>query len=564
MRRERGAAAILFALALPILVGVIAFVTDLGYAYYSKQTLQDTLDLAAIAAARQLDGGTGATPAATTAARTVLDDNGFTDFSLASGCAIPTTDNAVFLCLGNYAARDSSGAFQYPLSSRFTAGGTKQKAVRLSAKGDSPSFFARIFGIDELDYSVQSTAARGGSNLAQLTIRSALVSANPNLVLGLLGGNGSLTVLGSNGIATANINLLTFLDALAPSVGVAAGNYDQVLGSQVSIGTLLTTAATVLGTGTTAGIELTGLNTAGSGLSAAIREANITLSDLIGVQTGTAAAGLDMTINALDLVQGGLMAANGVNGLQGGVGLGTSSSSILNGTATVTVKFAVVEPPQLSAIGDPALAKAATDQRFGAGAIYVRTGQVRVYISIQLPVLGPVTTAVNNLLASAPLVSDLVTALNQAASLNIAGLLSTVVGGLVGALLGSTQHKTVFGLEVLPTPRLDISIDLAGGEAYVTDYTCPTGNGTKDLTVRAASSAAIVRVGTMDAASVFASKVPVAVEPLPILNIWTRSGTFCKPPLLNLLARVPATHRRTMFTGMVRGSTMAAAGWACL
>lgn len=44
----------------------------------------------------------------------------------------------------------------------------------------------------------------------------------------------------------------------------------------------------------------------------------------------------------------------------------------------------VIEPPQFSAIGDPARAKA---DPLGPDRIYVRTAQVRTLLSVNLPVL---------------------------------------------------------------------------------------------------------------------------------------------------------------------------------
>ncbi|MCQ8791352.1 hypothetical protein NQU39_25460, partial [Escherichia coli] len=72
----------------------------------------------------------------------------------------------------------------------------------------------------------------------------------------------------------------------------------------------------------------------------------------------------------------------------------------------------VIEPPQLSAIGNPALAKKGLLKNPPTDQIFVRTAQVRTLVSIQLPVLNgingltsavsaittPVTGVVNNLL----------------------------------------------------------------------------------------------------------------------------------------------------------------------
>lgn len=521
MRKERGAAAIIFALALPILLGIVAFVTDFGYAYYSKQRLQDTLDLAALAGARQLDGTAGATAAATTAIQTVLTDNGFGTLTLTQGCAPATAGDVVHMCLGSFAARNAAGNLIYPTSTRFTSGGTENKAVRLYGHSESPSFFAQIFGVDELDYAVQSTAARSGNDLAQLTIKSTLATLSGGLLnsaLGLLGGNTALNVLGPDGIATANVNLLKFLDALAIEANVTAGDYTQLLAAPVTVGKVLSAAATAVARNSTAEVELTALNGA-AGLSAAVRNATVKLGDIIDLQTGTPSAGLDTALNVLSLVEGTVLAANQSGALTAGIDISTNAlpaalKNILGGTATVSVRLGVIQPPQLSAIGNAKLAKAETDKRGGPNAIYVRTAQFRLFVRIQLPVLNTITTALNGL--TSPVVSSLVNTLNSVLQLNLFNILTT--------LLPIPANKTLLDIKVLPSPEIDLSLELGGGEGYVTDYSCPTGAGTtKQLMVQAASSAVQVRVGKINSNGVFTPTSPApAVSTIPLVNIGTK------------------------------------------
>jgi type II secretory pathway pseudopilin PulG len=62
MDEERGAVAVIFALALVVLLGSVAFVIDLSRLQHTRQTLQNAVDLGALAAAQQLpvQGGPGA------------------------------------------------------------------------------------------------------------------------------------------------------------------------------------------------------------------------------------------------------------------------------------------------------------------------------------------------------------------------------------------------------------------------------------------------------------------------------------------------------------------------
>ena len=53
--REAGQVFVVFALTLPVLLGVAAIVVDLGNAYVQKRTIQQAADAAALAAAQELD-----------------------------------------------------------------------------------------------------------------------------------------------------------------------------------------------------------------------------------------------------------------------------------------------------------------------------------------------------------------------------------------------------------------------------------------------------------------------------------------------------------------------------
>lgn len=553
---ERGAAAILFAVFLVVLVGMTAMVVDLGYAYYSKQRLQDALDLATIAAARELDGQSGYAEAARVAAAAVMnreysDEGGF---AVSIGCGPSSSPGVAHLCIGGYnVTRDAQGNLP-AVSERFRPNDAAQDAARMFGQAQSPSFFARIFEVDVIDVGAVSTAVKSGGTLAQLTIRSSLANINTansallGPILGLLGGNVNLSAVSWSGLVGANINLLDFFDEMIENGGLgislAAGDYTGLLSTSVQVSRVLGAAVDAVGVDSAAGLALTALN---QRIATGVKSASIVLGDLISVAAGTPSSGLDTSLNLLDLVQGTLLAANGANALStSGVTLSTAGVSslltslggsmsnypalsslisglapltnILGGAATVTLRLSVIEPPQLSAIGDPADAKIASDQRSGVGAIYVRTGQVRLYISIQLPVL----TGLSSLLSAVTTLNNstsLVNILNNLLSLNIFG----VLGDVLGALLPIPQAKKFLDIAILPSPRLDISLDVGYGEAYVTDYSCTSGPNT--LSIAAGSSAASARVGTIDPNTVFSSTVPPSVKPVAIIDIGTKNCT---------------------------------------
>ena len=65
-RDERGAIMVLFAIATPVLIGMVAIAIDLGYGFVQTRRAQNAADFAAFAAAQQLNGTTvcnGATAA---------------------------------------------------------------------------------------------------------------------------------------------------------------------------------------------------------------------------------------------------------------------------------------------------------------------------------------------------------------------------------------------------------------------------------------------------------------------------------------------------------------------
>ena len=76
---------------------------------------------------------------------------------------------------------------------------------------------------------------------------------------------------------------------------------------------------------------------------------------------------------------------------------------------------------------------------------------------------------------------------------------------------------------MLPTARVDINLDVGGGESYVSDYSCSGSN--KTLIAPTKTSAATLRVGQMGTsaanakANVFSSSNAPVVDPVPILQV---------------------------------------------
>lgn len=498
--RQQGAIIVFAAMAVSLVVILIS-IADIGFLYYYKREYQKAADLAAMAGARKLVSretgfrscGSGARPAAEQAAARNL---GSVAYLFEIEC-------------GKWSPRDADRLDT-------TADAQTFDAVRVRISGTPPRFLPYI---DAVTLSATATAL-ADQPLAQLTMRSTTAAIDTTqsgllnaVVGGLLGGSISLPVAAWNGLLNTDINLLNYMDALALRLGLDVGNYEQVLGTQVTVGELLDVAAEVLsrggGTGqlgvAAGGIEqLIGVNL--PGLQPLVR-----LGDILDIRTGTAAAGLDTGLNVLDLVQASVQLASSECAVCATVPVN------LPGVAGVNVRVKVMEPPRLSSIGNPELASA---DPLGPDRIYVRSSQVRSLVSVDLPIAGSVLSAIANLLNNS-VVSGITNAVNDLLSLNLLGLLQSL-----SCVVYCDIQRDLIDILVLPTPRLDLALDAGSGEAYVDDYSCEADG--KSLRAQTNTATAHLRIGKMGnsaaqaAANVFSSSAAPVVDPVALLDIGTR------------------------------------------
>ena len=307
--------------------------------------------------------------------------------------------------------------------------------------------------------------------------------------------------MGWNGLLNTNINLLSYLNQLAINLGVAAGNYTQLLNTTTSVTQLIQAAITVVqANGATADI----LTALGNLQVAAINAAPLKLGDILQLQTGLPSTALDANLQLFQLLQAVIQLSNSNSAVAA-----TLPINVL-GLANITVQAKVIEPPQLSAIGNPALAKA---DPTGANRIYVRTAQVRtlVRVNLSLPLVSGLSTAVGNLVA------PLTPVLNSLLSLNLVATLGSAL-----CLLGAGCEQLYPA--IASSSEIDLSLDAGGAIAYVTDYSCPVNNsGTKSLTAHAVSSIADLKVGQIDPANAFSSAAEPVVKPLPLVDLGIRT-----------------------------------------
>ena len=335
---QGGGIATIAAISGGLACALAALTVDVGSLALHARNLQGAADLAALSGAMDL-------PRAEAAAR-----------ATATGNAGPEVQ--VVVTPGRYLADRSLAP-----AARFTAGAVEANAVRVTLTEQAPLYFGRfILGRNTTTLTRSATAAATEAPpRAMFSIGSRLAALNGGvanqLLSGLTGSSISLSVMDYDALAQADVNLLSFTDALASELHLQAGDYDGLLDQSIEVGRALSVLRPLVGP--QASSALSRLTSAGLG-------AKIKLRDLIGVEAGTQdglAGGLDASVSALDLVMA--MAEIGGGDRQVALNLGVQA-----GLADLTTSLAIGERPNKS----PWLTVT------NKGTPIVRTAQARLYI----------------------------------------------------------------------------------------------------------------------------------------------------------------------------------------
>ncbi|MFJ3467269.1 pilus assembly protein TadG-related protein [Pseudomonas sp. NPDC090201] len=501
--RQRGAIGLMAALTMALALLCTLVVVDSGRLYMEKRTLQRVADMAALEAASLNGNCIGASSAKAYATQSATR-NGFT--------VIDASRTLTTLC----------GTLAVGANSRraFTLDASRSDAIQVTVSHSVPRSIAAGIGAmfgsatpADVALTAVAVAAKPSPPMAQLTIRSSLLSVNVDqsranslnsALSALLGSTVNLSLASWKGLLDTDVNLLKFADQLAIALNVKAGDYTQLLATNTTLTKLIGASISALQqSGATATITaaingLTSLQTAvaGSGAGSSL----VKLGDLLNVQSGTPSAGLDAGLQAFQLVQTLAQLANSKNAAA------ITQSISVPGLALISAKVKVIEPPQLSAVGNPLLAKA---DPMGANRIYVRTAQVRALVTVDLPLLTGVVGLVNTV---AGLTGPLTSTVNGLLNLNLSA---------VGCLLGTKCTQT--DPQVLPNGvKVSLGLELAAANAHVTDVNCTT-DATKTLTTQTNTALATVRVGTIDETTFFSSLTPTNADPLAIVDIGTKA-----------------------------------------
>lgn len=513
--RQRGAIGLTAALTLGLALVFLLLVIDSGRLYLEKRKLQGIADMAALEAVQRNGNCIPATNTAPVYAGASATRNGF---------VIPP-GNALNVNCGTLTTNASNLRV-------FSADATKTDAIQVIASRPVLTSVAggvwSLFSGNSYNLMTQLTAKAVAAPKilppqAQLTIKTTLATVDStksdalDLLFGkLLGGNLSLGLVGYQGLAGSDINLLSYLNQLALNVNVQAGNYDELLAKNLKIGQLIDAAVTVLQAG--GGTASVAAATALGQIKALVGPADVTLGTLVQLQAGAVSSGLNTTVNALQLAQAFVQLANKTNGV-------VAEIPVTIPGVTANLKVKVIQPPQLSSIGDPTYAKNKTD---AATRIYVRTAQVSVGLTVTLPLLATplVNTALNGL------VSPLSDVLNNLLSLNLAGTLSSVFCAIGGTPCQSTDLRLLSSATNPSVPSVDVILELGSAESYVTGFTCAS-DATKTLTTQTNASVVTIKVGQSPTLgdSLGASPPLDPVPPLPVIDI---GAITCLKPLLGL------------------------------
>lgn len=407
--------AVMTALCTPVALTLTAFAIDEGSLYNERRAAQSIVDLAAITAAANINK-------AQQAVLTTLKDNGITSVAVQQqGTKIePTGSKAVVEVVpGRY-----SGVSSIAAGSRFEAGKLPYNAVQVSMKKLGTLYFAASVMAPPV---IGTTATASAQPAAAFSVGSRLASVNGgvlNALLGaLLGGNLSLSVMDYNSLISADVDVLSFTDALATQLRLTGVTYSDVLGSKATVGQIATAMANVPGLDRTAKLALQTM------ASSATNSVKVPLGHLVDLGSvgslglGQKPAGLSVSASAMSMLSAAAALANGTN--QVTVDLGAT----IPGLTSTTLQVAIGEPMQSL----PWLA-------VGELGTVVRTAQTRIKLNASV--------GIGN-------------------GNNGNGFGNGTGNGTAGINLGG-------GVKLLAV-NLPLNIEVAYAEAKLTDISCPTG-----------------------------------------------------------------------------------------
>lgn len=351
-RTEHGSASIIIAAVLLLLAGIFSLSVDAGYLYLSRRRLQAAVDFAALKAVTDLSN-------ATTRAQSAVEDN----------VSASSLDGPVTVVEGRYPPLGYTTATlsTLPVDARFEPAAAGPNAVRVSAHVTVPLYLARLFYGSGAHVFAQATAYN--TPLTQLEVGTGALSIDTSqsaifnaLFSGLLGASVNLNAVSYQGLADTNVRLFDFLDAMAALTGTAPGDYEALIGATVTYTNVLEALRTAVAADPDLASVANAVTTTLSNFESQTASAgSFRLGNILNISGNDSVKAVGSVVNVLAMVRA---AAEGVNTAAGSVF--PTTLSIAGGT--VSLRLAVVEPTQMSAVG-------------GAG-ITASSAQVRIYAEV--------------------------------------------------------------------------------------------------------------------------------------------------------------------------------------
>lgn len=358
LRDRRANFAVMTALSAPFAIALSAVAVDQGSLFVERRSAQALVDIAAITAATNLDK-------AEQAVLLTLKDNGIASAAIDSSGARPDEAKAlVSVERGRYSMASALGA-------RFQPGIQPYNAVRVSLRKIGALYFGGQFMAPPV---IGTSAVASTSAQAAFSIGSRLLSVDTgnspilNAVLGgLLGTNLSLGVMDYRALIRADVNILSFFDAMAVRLNMTGVSYDDVLAAKASVGQIARAMADVPGLDGGAKLALQAVAGKATGTAKVPLRQLVDLGDIGRLGVGQRLEGLSLDASAMSLLSAAAALANGTR--QVDVNLGASIPGLLSTRLSV----AIGEPPQHS----PWLT-------IGEKGKVVRTAQLRLKLLVSL------------------------------------------------------------------------------------------------------------------------------------------------------------------------------------
>lgn len=360
VRDRRAGISIATAFAMTMLIGAAALAIDVGSLYLDRRKLQGIADAAAMAAA-------GRPGEERPAAERIIAAN--------CDCGI----QIAALTTGTYTPEQTVAAEQ-----RFAPGGVSANAVQISLTRNRPLYFGR-FLIGRSDTVIRATATGARRGYAAFSLGSRVAAVNgglPNALLsGLTGSELSLSLMDYNALASTDIDLLAFSEALRTEIDADVLTFGQTLDSHVTLPQVVSALASA-SDGQAAGVL--------EHIAGRAMPRSLLPSRAIDLGPRSSSIRVDpanpVKVNALSLLRAMLLLSNANRQVD------LSVASALPGGSGIDIALLVGEPPAHS----PLIAVTDTNQ------VVVRTAQVRLKIdtrvqtllvSVHVPVLAELRSA---------------------------------------------------------------------------------------------------------------------------------------------------------------------------